>query len=76
MKNEKRIITIARFKRYEKNDFIAGVKPLQVEHSIIKGRLFVCEDVLKQVLGKTPIGGMELALVDLADYDVEGVNCD
>ncbi len=36
----------------------------------------VCTEVLEKALGKPPRVGMKLALVDLADYDVEGINCD
>ncbi len=35
-----------------------------------------CKSKIRDALGKNPKKGMKLALVDLAEYDVEGVNCD
>lgn len=36
----------------------------------------MCRDEIEMVLGKKAKIGMKLALVDLAEYWVQGVNCD
>ncbi len=72
--NEKRVIKVVC--KY-KSTIFGVMYRLRIDEEVsFVGERDICNVPLEKALGKPLRVGMKLALVDLADYDVEGVNCD